>query len=369
MIKTAFLVFLLLLTACDTKPNRSEADLSVLLGGADVAGFKRATGEREFVFPADHGKHTGFRNEWWYLTGNLIDSKGQRFGYQLTFFRISMGKQDKLRKSEWAADHVWMAHFAISDIENKKHAQSQRFAREAAGLAGAKMNPFTVWLEDWSLSVDNVSATPWKLNAMTDKFALSLELTSDKVPVLQGENGLSRKGEEPGNASYYYSLTRLNTTGELVLDGRVYKVRGLSWLDREWSTSVLSEDQVGWDWFSLQFNDNRDLMYYQIRKKNGVADKHSAGSLVDKSGTSSHLRQQEVELKVIRRWTSKSGREYPVEWEMGVTNEPETWVIRAAFEEQEMRTAVNYWEGAVDIISKQSGELLGTGYLEMTGYD
>lgn len=366
--KAWVLCLFVLLTGCGGKPAPPAADLSELLGGSAVSGFKRADVERVFEFPADHGKHPGFRNEWWYLTGNLFDPQGRRFGYQLTFFRIGMGKQDQPRQSEWAADHVWMAHFAISDVDNKEHVQSQRFAREAVALAGVTMDPFTVWLEDWSVAAVAENTFPWKLNASTDEFALSLELNSEKMPVLQGENGLSRKGAEPGNASYYYSMTRISSEGELIIGGRPYQVAGLSWLDREWSTSVLSEEQVGWDWFSLQFNDNRDLMYYQIRHKNGNADIHSAGSLIDKLGRSQRLRKQDVALKVMRRWTSASGHDYPVEWQMKIASEPATWIIRAVFEQQEMQTAVNYWEGAVDIIDAQSGETLGTGFLEMTGY-
>ena len=356
----------LALVACSESPPPASLSVTEQLGGAPAEGFLRAEAPREFRFPEDHGPHAGFRNEWWYLTGNLDGADGRRFGYQATFFRIALDPTPATRHSHWAASEVWMAHLAVSDATTATHRGVERFARAAAGLAGAETEPLRVWLEDWTLDSDDGGAT-WRLRATTDDFGLDLALRPSRPAILQGEAGLSRKSAEPGNASYYYSLPRLETQGTVTLGGGRHAVNGLSWLDREWSTSVLGAQQVGWDWLALQLADGRDLMYYRLRRKDGRIDAMSRGSLVDAEGRRVEL-GIDLSLQPARWWTAPDGRRFPVEWDLVVPGETRTLRVAAVFDDQYMKLAVRYWEGMVDVRDRGTGESLGRGYLEMTGY-
>lgn len=366
--KTSLLSMLFLFLCACSQERTEQPDLANLLGSSDSQGYLRAETVRTFSFPTDHGAHDGFRNEWWYFTGHLQTNAGREFGYQLTFFRIAVKPQEPLSASHWKANVIWMVHVAISDLEQSIHYQDQRYSREALGLAGVKDDPLEIWVEDWKISGGESNKFPWQVTAATEAFSLDLKVSPIKPEVLQGNNGLSRKGSEPGNASYYYSVSRLETTGHVSIGDRQFSVRGLSWLDREWSTSVLADDQQGWDWFSLQLKDGRDMMFYQIRKKSGESDVHSAGTLIDKKGVPRTVARNDVVLEPLRYWKSLTGARYPVSWTMRVKGESGTWKISALFDEQEMRTAVNYWEGAVEVTDQESGQVLGKGYLEMTGY-
>jgi predicted secreted hydrolase len=355
----------LALVACSESPPPASLSVTEQLGGAPAEGFLRAEAPREFRFPEDHGPHAGFRNEWWYLTGNLDGADGHRFGYQATFFRIALDPTPATRHSHWAASEVWMAHLAVSDATTATHRGVERFARAAAGLAGAETEPLRVWLEDWALDSDDGGAT-WRLRATTDDFGLDLALRPSRPAILQGDGGLSRKSAEPGNASYYYSLPRLETLGTVTLGGGRHAVTGLSWLDREWSTSVLGAQQVGWDWLALQLADGRDLMYYRLRREDGSVDPMSRGSLVDGAGARTEL-GPDLDLRPFRHWTAADGRRYPVEWTLRLPREADELRVVAAFDAQQMPLAVRYWEGMVDV-RDASGALRGRGYLEMTGY-
>ena len=361
------LLTVLLLAAAvpaDTSQD-DQASLSRLLGGDDSEGFKRALAPRQFRFPADHGSHPGFRSEWWYITGNL-DAMGRRFGFQVTFFRFALAPPAAAeRESAWATRDVWMAHVALTDVQGAQHFTDERFARGALGLAGADSDPFRVWLEDWSLQ-GRGSRFPWRLRVKSGNFALDLDLEPVRPPLLQGREGLSQKSAQPGNASYYYSMTRLSTRGTLSLGEVQFPVEGLSWLDREWSTSSLGDDQVGWDWFSLQLNDGTDLMYYRLRNQSGQADPHSAGSLLFEDGTKQMLGPDDLILEPKRWWQSPGGVRYPVVWNLTVRPLSQNFVVAAVLDAQEMDLSLTYWEGAVDAL--QGGQAVGRGYLEMTGY-
>ena len=332
----------------------------------EQSGFLRAERPREFSFPEDHGPHQGYRTEWWYLTGNLQTPDKRPFGYQITLFRIALSAQEPERSaSHWRASHVWMAHLALTDIDAKKHHHLERFSREALGLAGAQSDPLRIWVEDWELSRNDPNS-PWQLSAGSDEFSLELALAPLREPLLQGENGLSHKGGETGNASYYYSITRLATSGTLKLDGELVNLRGLSWLDREWSTSALAENQAGWDWFSLQLDDASDLMFYRLREKSGDSSTQSAGSFVQADGTLLKLKSDDLILNPRRWWKSGKGTRYPVAWELTIKPLQRRLVIEALIDDQEMDLSVRYWEGAVRIT--EAGRQIGLGYLEMTGY-
>jgi predicted secreted hydrolase len=358
--------FALVLAACTDPSPTPTISIAEQLGNQPEEGFARADAPRAFVFPADHGPHPEYRNEWWYFTGNLDAADGRRLGYQATFFRIGLDANPPARESQWATREAWMAHLAVSDAATGTHRGVERFARGALGLAGATVEPLRVWLEDWRLSSDDGGAT-WRLEAATDDFRLDLALRAERAIVLQGDAGLSQKSTEPGNASYYYSVPRLATSGTVTIDGAAHAVTGLSWLDREWSTSALGPDQAGWDWFALQLADGRDLMYYRLRHDDGRVDAMSRGSLVDADGRRVEL-GAELPLTPVRWWTAPDGRRFPVEWDLALPGEARPLRVAAVFDDQYMQLAVRYWEGMVDVRDRATGEALGRGYLEMTGY-
>lgn len=343
-------------------------ELTSLLAG-ETEGFARAIEPRKFEFPRDHGPHPDFRTEWWYLTGNLEDSDGRRFGYQFTIFRNAMTGETLPRESAWATRQVYMAHLALTDVEGGKFYAFERFARGAAGLAGAETGPFRVWLGDWRFEGGG-DPPPFRLWAETDQVALDLELVAAKPLVLQGDAGLSRKGAEAGNASYYFAFTRLETSGRLRVDQTELEVRGSSWLDREWSTSVLERGQRGWDWFAVQLDDGTDLMVYQIRREDGSPARASSGSLIDAEGLKTALAREDFELEVLDWWTSPaSGGRYPSGWRISVPGEDLVLTVEPALAGQELDLSVLYWEGAVDVVGTRAGvAVTGRGYVELTGY-
>jgi predicted secreted hydrolase len=361
------------IVTCGRRPPPVEARLAVAsaLGGPAEAGFLRALAPRVFSFPADHGPHPGFRTEWWYLTGNLEAAGGRRFGYQLTFFRNALAADAPARASRWAARQVYLGHFALTDVAAGRFHACERFRREALGLAGARGAPFRVWLDDWSVEGRGEGGAPFplRLRAAAGEVALDLLLEQGKPPVLQGEKGLSRKGAAPGQASYYYSLTRMPSVGRVSSGGKAWDVRGLSWMDREWSTSSLGEDQVGWDWFALQLADGREVMLYRLRLAGGGTDPASAGSLVEADGTARVLGRDDAAVEVLERWESPAGGAYPSRWRVRVPAAGLELTVRPLVAGQEHRGAFRYWEGAVAVRGTARGRpVTGSGYVELTGY-
>ena len=371
----AVLMVVVALAACGPAPTATEDTalrVTELLGGGDTAGFARALTPRPFVFPADHGAHPEFRTEWWYFTGSLTIAGGTRpLGYQLTFFRNALAPETEPRSSAWATDQAWMAHFALTAPGGPAGGfySFERFARGAGGLAGAEVEPFRVWLEDWSAEGEP-GLPPVRLRAAEGGVGIDLRLAAGKPPVLQGDRGLSRKGQEPGNASFYYSLTRLPTSGTVTLDGDTFQVTGLSWMDREWSTSVLDEGVVGWDWFSLQLDDGRDLMAYQLRRADGTADPLSAGSLVEADGSSTSLVWGDYQIEPLATWRSpRGGRTYPARWRLTLPARQIELEIEPLLADQELSHSFVYWEGAVRFRGRAAGQpVAGRGYVELTGY-
>jgi predicted secreted hydrolase len=344
--------------------------LSELLGDNAGTEFPVAVPGRDFSFPQDHGAHPEFRNEWWYITGNLDGSGGERFGFELTLFRFSLSAQDSAERrsgSAWQANQVYIGHFAVSDESARQFHVAQRFSRGAAGLAGAGGTPLRVWLDDWQISTERGEV--WTLRAAENMIRLELELVSQKRPVLNGRNGYSQKSANKGNASYYYSLTRLESAGTLRIADATYDVNGLSWLDREWGSSALSREQVGWDWFALQFADGSEFMYYRLRRSDGSRDAHSAGTYVDASGVAHHLTSDAVLIEEVEYWHNERGDRYPVAWAIQLPEKNLQLEIVPLLKNQELNTAVRYWEGAVDVYdSADKGGVIGRGYVELTGY-
>jgi predicted secreted hydrolase len=379
-----------------TAEPSSGLDVVAVLGGPSE-GFLRAERPREFSFPADHGPHDGFRTEWWYVTGNLaaVDDPGRKFGFQLTFFRNALSppsgaaadpalvvdspNSSNSTTSHWRADRVWMAHLAISDEAGGRFRFTERFAREALDLAGATTAGGTrVHLGDWRL--EGAASFPERAVAWATGsdgtvggiggIGLDLGFTAEKAPVLQGEHGLSRKGAAEGNASYYYSVSRLATRGRLTLDGRDVDVAGLAWLDREWSTSSLEPSLAGWDWFALQLDDASEVMFYRLRGKDGSTSRFSAGSFVAPDGATTPLGAADVEL-VPETWfeSSDGARRYPSRWRFRAPELGLDLLLTPRVVDQELRVSVRYWEGAVHIEGSRAGAAIrGAGFVEMTGY-
>jgi predicted secreted hydrolase len=358
------------LSAILFRRDEPEVRAQLVAMAGQAAGFARAEGPRPLEFPADHGPHPDYQIEWWYYTGNLETSDGRHFGYQLTFFRRALvaPAQRQDRPSNWAADQVYMAHFALTDVAGGRYQAFERFARGAAGLAGAQAAPYHVWLEDWS--AEEVEPTVVRLRAVQDDLAIDLLLTDRKGPILQGDGGYSQKGPEPGNASYYYSQTRLDSSGTVQVADTTYQVSGLSWMDHEFSTSALAPDQVGWDWFALQLDDGSELMVFQIRKADGSVDPFSGGTLVAPDGSTRHLSRDEFEIRVGDTWRSpRSSATYPVRWTVEVPAADLTLDLEPYLADQELNVSYAYWEGAVRISGEQAGSAIsGSGYVEMTGY-
>ena len=366
----ALLVLILLATALaaqDTPGERSE--LATLLG-SDAKGFPKALEPRTFDFPADHGPHPGYRNEWWYVTGNLDDEDGRRFGFELTIFRFALTPSLPAGTSAWRTNQVYIAHLALTDVDGGRFLVDQRYARGAVGLAGAESDPFRVWIGDWEIAARTAGAPErWRIDAAGDDFGLALELKAAKPPALNGDAGLSQKSDTPGNASYYYSITRWSTEGHVEIDGRRYAVDGLSWLDREWSSSALDDGQQGWDWFALQLDDGSDLMFYNIRRQGGAQDRNSGGTFVRPDGRVTHLDRDDVRVEVTDTWDSPRGGTYPARWTIDIDALELELDVEPVLADQELSTTVRYWEGAVDVDGDRAGRpVSGRGYVELTGY-
>jgi predicted secreted hydrolase len=332
-------------------------------------GFARAQAPRPLVFPEDHGPHHDFRTEWWYYTGNLRTAGNRHLGFQLTFFRVALAPAPEPRASSWSTRQLYFAHFAVTDTAGGRFHAFSRVSRGALGLAGATAEPFRVWVEDWSAEGAAPSA---RLRARDGDVAIDLHVAPGKPVVLQGDRGLSRKGPEPGNASIYYSLTRMPTRGVVRLGAETLEVTGEAWMDREWSTSGLGANVVGWDWFALQLDDGRELMFYRLRRRDGTADAFSAGSLVVRDGTAWRLEAGDVRVEELEHWTSsRSGVRYPARWRLSVPSaELLKLELQPRLADQELDVGTRYWEGAVAVTGSSGNgrRVTGQGYVELVGY-
>jgi predicted secreted hydrolase len=357
--------------------------LALLVGAASAvtaqSSWKSAAPGRAIVLPADHASHPDYKVEWWYYTGNLDEINGRpegrplhgRFGYQLTFFRIGMDPAPA-NPSRWAVRDLFMAHLALTDVNGKRYRFVDRMNRAGPGWAGAATDKYRVWNEDWQVTLENERVH--RMVAATKEFGIDLSLDQTHRPVLNGDRGYHRKGSAEGNASFYYSLTRMPTRGRVTIGGEAFDVTGQSWMDHEFGTTFLEKGQVGWDWFALQLDDGRDLMIYQLRSADGSMHPMSSGTLVEADGTYREVKPGTFTLEPGRIWTSRaSGGRYPVEWRVRVPGELIDVTVATTVDDQELRTSqstqVTYWEGAIDVKGTVKGRTItGRGYLEMTGY-
>lgn len=359
--------------ALEDQQTTDKLPLSNMLQGKTDEQFDSAIKIRSLEFPRDHGPHPAFQTEWWYFTGNLSNDDNTHYGYQFTIFRRSFSREKLNLDSDWAANQVYLAHVGITDVNGNEYFVDEMLSRDVLGLAGAQANPFSVWVENWvveGVPGECEGCLNLSIRAQTQDFVIDLELNSVKPVVLQGEQGLSRKSNTPGNASYYYSLTRLQTSGEITIRGITEQVSGTSWMDHEWFSSVLDTNQAGWDWFSLQLNDQRELMLFQIRPIGSAKHSFKYGILVHKQGETQPLNSAEIALVPLREWQSKSSEtRYPVHWQVTIPELNAQLDIEALLDKQERDASFRYWEGAVKVRGHQGTlPITGYGYLEMTGY-
>lgn len=334
-------------------------------------GFLNARVPWVFSFPRDHAAHFGFESEWWYYTGHLRARDGRRFGYELTFFRYGLrpGEMRLTRgQSKWRGNQVFPVHLALTDEGGRRFVFSERFAREALGMGRASDRALDVAVGAWTLR----GSSPFRMRAASEEVALDLTQVAEKVPAVHGHHGVSVKGGCGTCASHYYSMTRLRTAGTLAYRGERMAVDGVSWMDHEFGSAELQANQAGWDWFSVQLDDRREIMDYRLRQRDGALTPESSGSLVDARGAVRYLRRDDVVVEATSSWKSPhTGGVYPSGWRLRVSSAKLDLVLVPAVVDQELANVtggVSYWEGAVDVNDAVSGRHLGVGYVELTGY-
>ena len=341
-------------------PNRR----AVMLAGLGATFRASALPEKKLVFPRDFGSHPDFRTEWWYVTG-YVKSGEREFGFQVTFFRSRVDATQGMA-SKFAAKQLIFAHGAVTDVQNKKLLHDQRIAREGFDIARAELPDTDVQIKDWSLKRDKLG---YKAQLVGNGFKLALNLTPTQTVLLQGEDGLSRKGPEEKNASYYYSEPHLETQGSLTLNGAALPVRGTAWLDHEWSQELLPPEVVGWDWIGMNLFDGSAVTAFQLRDASGRAH-WAGGSLRMKAGQFFPFTPGGVKFSRQRTWKSPvSQATYPVEWI--IRTPADFYKVKAVINNQELdsraSTGAIYWEGLADLFDSNERHI-GRGYLEMTGY-
>ena len=326
-----------------------------------------------YEFPRDHQPHPDFKTEWWYFTGNLRDATGRRFGYQLTFFRQGLRPSSSARVgvSRFVVHDLKFAHFAVTDVADDRFHFQQKLSRGAFGEAGfaAPDGSKLAWIEDWTLALESDGA--FHLRAATAAARLDLALKTAKPWAIHGRDGVSQKADGPGRASHYYSGTRLATRGAIALGERSFEVKGESWFDHEWATNQLTPAQVGWDWFSLHFDDGAELMLYRMRTRAGGIDANSSGTFIAPDGATRHLARDDYQLTPLDHWTSRETRgRYPIAWQLTVPSLGLSAKIATPVRAQELvLQPIAYWEGVVDLEGTRAGaKLRGQGYMELTGY-
>ena len=324
-----------------------------------------------YEFPRDHGMHRDFKTEWWYFTGNLFDAEGNRFGYELTFFRRGIRPPGPRNSdsSRFIVDDLKFAHFALTDVAKKAFRFEQKTSRGAFGEAGFSDGKRLAWIDNWSLSSNGADA--FDVVASGGAGTIHLHLRTAKAPIIHGENGISVKSAGAGHASHYYSIPRLETTGEIFGNGSSRPIRGESWFDHEWASDQLGVEQAGWNWLSVQFSDGSALMLYQMRLTSGAIDPVSSGTFVSANGASTFLPSSSFVMTPGRKWNSSAtGADYPIEWRVEIPQRQISFTVKPVLDDQELAlNPITYWEGAMDISGTSAGNpLTGRGYLELTGY-
>lgn len=361
--------------------------------------FPPAQGTHAWRWPQDHGAHRAYKLEWWYYTGNLRGDDGHEYGFQVTFFRRALQTplpKASLTASQWETRNMYAAHVAITDGARGKHVQAQRMGREFQTLAGADDASMSVWLGPWR--VNPVPGKPHAviLNVQEPELGLTLNLESLEPPVLHGRGGLSIKGDEPGQASWYYSLPRMHASGQVRLGKASQPVTGWVWMDHEFGSGFLNTRQTGWDWMGLRLDSGESLMLYRLRMADGSIDPVSGGTWAQaKRALAFRLDGKGPRMVATRWWQAPMPqgtgpsllergrgsasqavppvRKYPVAWHIEWPERALVLEVEPLVDDQEMgqgpATPFHYWEGAVRVRGTQGGKTVaGQGYLELTGY-
>ncbi|MEO8727502.1 MAG: lipocalin-like domain-containing protein [Acidobacteriaceae bacterium] len=351
--------------------------LPLLLGSGWAQNYVVALPGYQYQFPRDDFNHPQYQTEWWYYTGNLKSADGHRFGFELTFFRQGVDRRPA-PSSDWNIRNLYLAHLALSDLSGHKFFHTERLNRAGPGIAGIDEQSGIIWNGNWQV---HLGGGGQQLQAIADGLRLQLSMVSRKPPVINGVDGVSQKSEGAGNASHYISFTRLLTQGSIKWGGKNYQVEGNSWMDHEFFTSKdddEDEDIRGWDWLSIQLEDNAELMLYRLRRKDGSVGAYSSGTFVDASGASTHLSLKDFVMDPTGAvWTSpQTHATYPIAWRVAVPGLGLVLNVSTPLQSQELastgptKIAPSYWEGAVDFNGTRAGAAIhGVGYLEMTGYD
>ena len=337
--------------------------------GSSAQTFLPARPGYEFSFPRDHGSHDEYQTEWWYYTGHLRTEKGKRYGFELTFFRVGVVPPGAPARTNWDLRNLALAHFAVTDIDGKSFRYEEKLNRSSPFTAAASNTHLDVFNEGWRATT--LPDGSWRINAFAGKDSIELVLSSEKPPAIHGENGVSLKALGEGHASHYYSMTRMTARGTV----NAQPCTGLVWMDHEFGSAALRENQRGWDWFSIQLDNDIELMVYLIRRDDGSPDVTSSGSLVTPDGTVIHLRRDDLTIQTTGHWTSsKSKATYPMGWRMLVPKFGISLTLTPVLRDQELvtrkSTQVTYWEGAVEVSGSFRNEAAkGEGYVELTGYE
>ncbi|WP_141441323.1 lipocalin-like domain-containing protein [Vreelandella titanicae] len=372
----------LTLYGCDEE-NQTETNNTGFAGlGQDADGFRHAEPNQPLSFPQEHAAHPDYRIEWWYLTANLEDADGEPLGLQWTLFRQALiPPNERPAPTPWAADQLWMAHMAIS--QGEQHQVAERFGRSHSqaslntpqdSQAGVMISPFYAWLDDWQLKA-NQEADSGDFSHLTltayngedeSRFGYTLELIAEGPLVLHGEEGFSQKAAN-GQGSMYYSQPFWRINGEVTINGETKTVSGRGWLDREWSSQLLDARQSGWDWFSIHLNDGHKLMAFQLRGGSAQNADYRSGTWITPQGDATPLASDDITLTPLAT-SAVAGRNVPTQWRLEIPSVGIDINIEAPHANRWMTTSVPYWEGEVVVNDRASGEPLGEGYLEMTGY-
>jgi predicted secreted hydrolase len=352
--------------------NKLLAALLVLLVALPSTGqYRKALPGYQYQFPRDHFNHPDFQTEWWYYTGNLRTAGGHRFGFELTFFRQALNRA-KAATSSWDVQDVYLAHLALSDLDGGHFYHTERLNRAGPGLAGIDEASAKVWNGNWQ--VQGIGGRQ-DLQAVTPEFSLHLVMNSSKPPVIHGKNGVSQKAEGAGQASHYISFTRLLTSGTIELDGKTYSVEGTAWMDHEFFTEQVDPTLRGWDWVSLQFEDNTELMLYRFRDKDGSVAPFSAGTYIDTKGKATYIGIADFTLQPLTETyvSPDTHAVYPIGWRIAVPSLQLELQLTTPLKSQELVSGIgaglSYWEGAITVSGTRDNKpAKGVGYLEMTRY-
>lgn len=331
--------------------------------------YKKALPGYVYHFPRDHYSHDEFKTEWWYYTGHLKAKDGRRFGFELTFFRNGANYEPG-QKGKLALGNFYLAHFAVTDEQDKNFVFYEKLNRKGVKFADAREDVYHVYNEGWSVTQ---LGDKFALKADGKDYAINLILNAVKPPVVHGKDGVSQKASCAGCASHYYSMPRLTCQGLIFVKDKPLEVSGQAWMDHEFGSNQLTGDQVGWDWYSIQLSGNRELMLYVMRRGDGTFEKQSSGTYIDASGKVTHLNLADFKIEKTATWTSpKTKGVYPMGWKVSVPSQKISLELKPIMQDQELltkrSTGVSYWEGAVDVYEGAANKPQGEGYVELTGY-